>query len=223
MSSKDEENRDMTCSHSVEYNLDEDDINWDPHACVVDNKEQIMQHFREILHLCGFEVDSPDLKRTPERQWEVLELITRGYTREVTLERMYQDYGNEDMASLRICPGIKFISVCEHHFMPFYGTVDIAYVPKNNKVTGLSKLPQLVEKYALRPQIQERMNDQIADELMTRCDSAGVLVIIRARHMCEIIEGYWRDKPYTTSRMRGLFAVNPALKEEALDLIELSE
>ena len=110
------------------------------HELVVGNKENIMKHYRKILDLAGFDIEDPDLLRTPERQWEILELMTRGFEMEVTLDRMYKDYG-DDMASLRICPSIEFISVCEHHFAPFFGTVDISYVPKNGKVTGLSKLP----------------------------------------------------------------------------------
>jgi len=109
---------------------------------------------------------------------------------------------------------------CEHHFAPFYGTVDIAYVPGNGKVTGLSKLPQLVQKYARRPQLQERMVSQIADELMNRCEAIGVMVIGSGYHTCEMIEGihegFHRDKPYITPEIRGLFVANEALKNEVL-------
>jgi len=189
---------------------------------VLDNKEEIVKHFKQILELSGFDPNEPDLLRTPERQWEILELMTRGFDMDVTLERMYKDFG-DDMASLRICPGIRFISVCEHHFAPFFGTMDIAYVPKNGKVTGLSKLPQLVQKYALRPQLQERMEEQIAHELMERCNLNGVMINTYGTHTCEICEGFWREDPYTTSTVKGLFMANPYLKDEALKLLAMAK
>ena len=182
------------------------------------NKEEIMSHFSAILDLAGFDIARADILRTPERQWEVLEYMTRGFEMDVTLERMYEDYG-DDFSNLRICPSIEYVSVCEHHFIPFFGKVDIAYLPNNGKVTGLSKLPQLVQKYALRPQLQEKMTDQIADELMKRCCFGGVMVIAEGQHTCEMVEGFRRDKPYITSSVRGLFGLNPYLKQEALALL----
>ncbi len=193
-----------------------------PHESILKNKELIVRHFKDILELAGYDPDYEGFKRTPERQWEILELMSRGFDSEVTLDRMYNDF-SDNLASLRICPGIEFISVCEHHFAPFFGKVDIAYVPKNSKVTGLSKLPQLVLKYALRPQIQERMEMQIADELMERCDLNGVMVNTYGRHTCELCEGYRRDDPYTTSTVKGLFMANPYLKDEALKLLAMAK
>lgn len=109
---------------------------------------------------------------------------------------------------------------CEHHFAPFYGTVDIAYLPGNGKVTGLSKLPQLVQKYARRPQLQERMVSQIADELIKRCEASGVLVIGAGYHTCEMIEGvhegFHRDKPYVTPEIRGSFATDASLRDATI-------
>lgn len=190
-----------------------------PHVAVIENKELIMEHFKEILMLSGFDPEAKALLRTPERQWEVLEFMTSGYEREVTLERMYDDFQG-DIPNLRISTGIRFISVCEHHFMPFFGTVDIAYLPKDGLVTGMSKLPQLVLKYARRPQIQERMTQEIADELTDRCSLSGAMVIVRGHHTCEQVEGYDRDGPYITSTITGMFKMNPYLKDEARALIE---
>jgi len=190
-----------------------------PHVAVIENKVEIMEHFEQILLLSGFDPQAHALKRTPERQWEVLEFMTSGYERDVTLERMYNDYGG-DTPNLRISTGIRFISVCEHHFMPFNGKVDIAYLPKDGMVTGMSKLPQLVLKYARRPQIQERMTQEIADELTDRCRLMGAMVIVRGYHTCEQVEGYDRDGPYITSSITGMFKLNPYLKDEARALIE---
>jgi GTP cyclohydrolase I len=133
---------------------------------------------------------------------------------------MYRDYALGDVPGVRICPGIHFVSMCEHHFAPFYGTVDIAYMPGNGKVTGLSKLPQLVQKYARRPQLQERMVSQIADELIERCEATGVLVIGQGYHTCEMIEGvkegFHRDKPYITPEIRGCFATDASLRDATI-------
>lgn len=189
------------------------------HQQVQENKIRIIDLFGEILALAGFDTACESLQRTPERQWEVLELITRGYDADVTLERMYDDSSTSHLPTLRVCPGIRFISVCEHHFQAFIGEVSIAFIPNKGKVPGLSKLPQLVQKYALRPQLQERMTQQIADELIERCELNDVMVVAAGQHMCEIIEGYWRTKPYVTSTIRGLFVDNEPLRYEALTLM----
>jgi GTP cyclohydrolase I len=186
------------------------------------NKKQIVEKFEEILKLCGFNMQYPGMQRTPERQWEVLELMTKGYCNHVTLHRMYPDFCEEPQ--LRLCPGIKYISFCEHHFMPFVGHAHIAYVPNkcDGKVAGLSKLPQLVQKHALRPQIQEKMTEAIALELMGTCNIQDVMVVVQGQHMCEVIEGYWRDSPYVTSSIHGRFFDNTALREETLKLMGMS-
>jgi len=189
------------------------------HRVVLKNKKTIVKHYAGILIAAGFDLEGPAMTRTPERMWEVLEFMTRGYAEEVTLERMYIDYSKEGLPTLRICPGIKFISMCEHHFLPFIGEAMIAYVPNKGKVVGLSKLPQLVQKYALRPQLQEKMSEEIANELEERCKLDSIMVVIAAQHTCEIVEGYWRTKPYVTSTIRGLFVENEALRDETLRLM----
>ncbi len=188
------------------------------HQSVTSNKDKIVEHFRQILMLSGFDLDDPALQRTPERQWEVLEKMTRGYATEVTLNRMYDDYTIDGLPTLRVCPGIPYVSLCEHHFQAFIGEVSIAYIPNQKKVTGLSKLPQLVQKYALRPQLQEKMSEEIANDLMEQCKFKDIMVVVTGQHMCEIIEGYWRTKPYVTSTIRGLF-IGEELRNETLKLM----
>jgi len=203
-------------------------IGKNPHEEVLKHKDEIVRRFKEILELSGFDLGYPGImdadggRGTPTRQWEVLELITRGYVLQPTLHRMYPDYCKGEEQPLRICPGIKFISVCEHHFAPFFGHVHIAYIPSGGKVAGLSKLPQLVEKHALRPQIQEKMTEQIACELMETCELEDVMVVIEGRHTCEIIEGYRRDAPYITSSVKGRFFSVESLRNETLHLMGLS-
>ena len=199
--------------------LDPSYVIGNPHQQVKDNKEEIMKHFRAIMELSGISPETADTKRTPERFWEVINLATEGYDREVKLGRMYDETADPELPVLRISKGIPFISYCEHHWMPFTGTVDIAYIPKG-QITGMSKLPQVVEKYAHRFQNQERMTEQIAEEIWRVVEPLGVMVISKARHTCERVEGFNRLGPYICSAVRGKFAelLNP--REEVLQLLE---
>ena len=181
-----------------------------------------MHLFSGIMQLSGISPDTPDTKRTPERFWETLRYATQGYSKEVTLARVYDDTANPEFPVLRISPGIPFVSFCEHHWAPFIGTVDIAYIPQG-KVTGMSKLPQVVEKYANRFQNQERMTEQIAEEIWTVVEPMGVMVVSKGVHTCERIEGYQRNKPYICSSVRGVFTkeVNP--RTEFLGLLNSTD
>ena len=183
------------------------------------NKEMIMQRFESIMNLVGINPHTHDTQRTPERFWEVLVCATKGYSQTVSLDRLYDDKQETvEHAAIRISTGIPFTSFCEHHWMPFIGTADIAYIP-NGKVTGMSKLPQLVEKYAHRFQNQERMTEQIANEIEEVVKPLGVYVITRARHTCELVEGYNRDGPYVCSAIRGIFTKDVNPREEVLRLL----
>jgi len=183
------------------------------------NKDLIVFHMKQILDLCGLDVESPELVRTPERFWEVLEKMTRGFEIDVLLNRTYEDAAKH--ANLRILPAIPFVSICEHHLMPFYGDAVVAYVPKG-RVTGLSKIPQLVEKYSLRPQLQERLTEQIAEELDETLDTIGVIVITEARHTCMLIEGYTAG-PYINSSVRGEFRETLNPRDEVLQILQFSK
>ena len=143
----------------------------------------------------------------------MLKRMTSGHKMEVTLERVYTEKPN-----MVVERGISFISLCEHHLMPFHGQVHIAYIPHEEKVTGLSKLDQLVQKYALRLQIQERMTQQIADELEERIHPKGVMVMSEAVHTCKIIEGYPGGK-YVNSVCTGVFLLFGAPREEAMRIM----
>jgi len=197
-----------------------------PHQAVLIHKDPIMEHLSAALTLSGFNLKHEAISRTPERMWEVFEVMTRGYDIDVTLERMYDDNSPEgSLSTLQIIPGCKFVSMCEHHFAPFIGEAHVAYLPAEGKVTGLSKIPQLVQKYALRPQLQEKIGQEIANELMGVCKFKDVMVVIEAKHGCEIIEGvkygYSRDKPYITSTVRGRFETNEKLRNETMVLMGL--
>jgi len=185
------------------------------------NKAEIMHLFRGIMQLSGIDSQTEDTQRTPERFWEVLMCATQGYEQEVTLSRTYEDTASSDLPVMRISQGIPFVSFCEHHWMPFIGTVDIAYVPKG-RVTGMSKLPQLVQKYAHRFQNQERMTEQIAEEIWQTVEPMGVMVISKAVHSCERVEGQYRNGPYICSAIRGVFSKELNPRAEALGLIDPS-
>lgn len=192
----------------------------DPYGMVKKNKAEIMHLFRGIMQLAGIDANTPDTQRTPERFWEVLCVATRGYDMEVSVDRCYDDCADEDYPVMRMSSGIPFISFCEHHWMPFIGTCDVAYIP-GGRVTGMSKIPQVVNKYANRFQNQERMTEQIAEELWTKISPApmGVYVVTRGVHTCERVEGYIREGPYICSAVRGVFSLDVNPREEALRLL----
>jgi len=173
--------------------------------------QKIAEHIKAALVELGLDVDSEALKRTPIRVAAAWLRMCEGYNREVLLKRMYTER-SDLVASF----GIPFTSVCEHHLAPFYGTVDIGYIPRN-QVTGMSKLDQLVEKYALRPQIQERFTSQIADELWEVLQPNGVIVVTEAVHTCKMLEGY-PPSTYTCSACRGVFLWNTAPRDEFMRL-----
>jgi len=175
--------------------------------------KKAIEHVRLALNEIGFDCKSEGMKRTPKRIIESWIRMTRGYKQNVVLSRVYTE--KSDMC---IAKGIPFVSVCEHHLQVFSGTIDIAYVPNHHKVTGLSKLDQLVEKYSKRFQIQERLTSQIADELMEKLDPQGVMVISRAVHTCKMCEGYSGGE-YELSALRGIFLLHEAPRLEALTLI----
>jgi len=132
------------------------------------------------------------------------------------LEVLYQE-PYEEMIVLK---GIPFFSICEHHFLPFVGTADIVYIPKDKRIVGASKLARAVDIAASRPQLQERLTSQVADALVRKIDPLGVLVRIEATHLCMTLRGV--KKPGTkmvTSAIRGSFYADPAQRGEALALI----
>jgi len=162
-------------------------------------KDEVEKAVRQILKALGQDLEREGLRRTPQRIAEMYERMTRGYDMEVALERTYTGKSN-----VIIEPDIPFVSLCEHHLAPFFGTVSIAYIPHQYKVTGLSKLDQLVQKYALRLQLQERMTQQIADELHDAIQPKGVMVVSRATHTCKLMEGFSASE-YVVSVCKGVF------------------
>ena len=181
------------------------------------DKEKIKKAVREILIAIGENPDREGLKETPERVANMYEEILGGYFQDV---REHIKLFTASYDEMIIVKDIPFFSLCEHHMLPFFGKVHIAYIPNENKVTGLSKLARIVDVYAKRLQLQERLTEQIADAIVENLNPKGVLVIVEAEHLCMVMRGVKKKGSKTiTSALRGIFKKNYATRMEALSLI----
>ncbi len=174
---------------------------------------------RELLEAVGEDVDRDGLVRTPERVARMYAEVLSGMHEDPT-DHLTVTFA-EDHDEMVMVRDIPFASLCEHHLVPFNGRAHVAYIPcADGRITGLSKLARLVEGYARRLQVQERMTTQIADALMTALTPWGVLVVIEAEHLCMSIRGV--KKPGTTtvtSAVRGVFKDDPRARAEAMAFI----
>jgi len=170
-----------------------------------------------ILEAIGEDVNRDGLKKTPLRVAKSFEYICRGYfqdPKEVLNEALFDSTNNE----MVIVRNIEFYSMCEHHILPFFGRVSVAYIP-DKKVVGLSKIPRMVNIFARRLQIQEQLTEQIADVIMEVVKPKGVGVVIHARHMCMEMRGVETKHSYTsTSALRGMF-LEEKTREEFFNII----
>jgi GTP cyclohydrolase IA len=170
------------------------------------------------LELLGEDPEREGLKRTPLRVAKSLEFLTQGYHRDpkAILNGALFEAKSDEMV---IVKDIDFYSLCEHHMLPFFGKCHIAYLPKG-KIIGLSKLPRLVEVYARRLQVQERMTSEIAKTIHELIDAEGVGVVIEAQHLCMLMRGVEKQNSYAiTSSMLGSFREDARTRGEFLDLI----
>ena len=173
---------------------------------------------REMIIRLGEDPQREGLERTPERVHRALEQLTRGYKEdaEAILRGALFTVGYDEMV---IVKDIEMFSLCEHHLLPFFGKVHVAYIP-NGKVIGLSKLPRLVEVFARRLQIQERLTTQIAETIQNSIEPQGVGVVVEARHLCMMMRGVEKQHSQTvTSAMLGCFRDCRETREEFLSLI----
>lgn len=178
----------------------------------------IEEAMRLILRAIGENPDREGLSETPQRVARMYAEIFQGLDRDPRqdLRRVFIEDDHQEMVMVR---DINFYSMCEHHFLPFYGRAHIAYLP-DGTVTGLSKLARLVEGYARRPQMQERLTTQTAEALMETLQPRGALVVVEARHLCMEMRGVGKPGSVTqTSAVRGMFQSNPATRAEAFSLI----
>ena len=170
----------------------------------------------DLLRAVGEDPEREGLKNTPDRVARMYGELLSGYADEP--EAMINNaLFNIDYDEMVIVRDIEFYSLCEHHILPFIGRAHIAYIPKG-KVIGLSKIPRIVDMYARRLQIQERMTRQIADFIQGTLNPQGVAVVVEAMHMCAMMRGVKKhDARMTTSAMHGSFRANPATRQEFLD------
>ncbi|MGV0334945.1 GTP cyclohydrolase I FolE [Corynebacterium kroppenstedtii] len=174
---------------------------------------------RDLLIAMGEDPDREGLVDTPERVARAYEEIFAGLHQDPS-EVLTKTF-NEDHRELVLVRDIPVYSTCEHHLVPFYGKAHIGYIPgKSGKVTGLSKLARLVDLYAKRPQVQERLTKQVADAMVKRLQPQAVIVVIECEHLCMAMRGIRKPgATTTTSAVRGGFQTNPASRAEVLSLI----
>jgi GTP cyclohydrolase IA len=186
----------------------------DDEFCV--DTERIAKAVREILIAIGEDPDRDGLKRTPGRVARMYEEIAGGKCDDPRRHLVVTFEANHDeMVMVR---DIALFSICEHHLVPFHGKAHVAYIPgEDGRITGLSKLARLVEGFARRPQVQERLTTQIADAIAEVLQPLGVFVVIEAEHLCMSMRGVKKPGSTTvTSAVRGLFKDNPATRAEAM-------
>jgi GTP cyclohydrolase I len=178
----------------------------------------VERQFEEILRAIGEDPDREGLKRTPLRCARALRELTRGYAQDpeaIISGALF----TEDYSEMIIMKDIDFYSLCEHHILPFFGKAHIAYLPRG-RIIGISKLARLVDVYARRLQVQERMTTQIASFLMDKLDAEGVAVVVEADHLCMRMRGVEKQNSYVvTSAMFGVFREHQETRDEFMTLI----
>lgn len=180
--------------------------------------EKLSVHYREILKLLGEDPEREGLLKTPERVAKAISFLTKGYTedpREILRGALFR----EEYKQMVLVKDIDIYSLCEHHMIPFYGKAHVAYIP-NGQITGLSKIARVVECYARRLQVQERLTVQIRDCIQEALEPMGVAVVIEAGHMCMQMRGVEKQgSATTTSAFTGIFLKDNRTREEFMNLI----
>lgn len=177
------------------------------------------QYIYGLLKEIGEDPDREGLKKTPSRVARALAEITSGYTTDID-KLLNGAFFKADYKEMVMVRDISFHSLCEHHMLPFFGTAHIAYIP-GGKIIGLSKLPRLVDAFAKRLQVQERLTVQIAGTLFRHLRPRGVGVVLEARHLCMTMRGVKNvSSSATTSSMLGVFRTDSRVREEFLNLIK---
>ena len=181
--------------------------------------EELMGHYREILRLLGEDPEREGLIKTPERVAKAMSFITKGYAQDpiaILRSAMFK----EEYQQMVLVKDIELFSVCEHHMLPFIGKAHVAYIP-NGHITGLSKIARVVECFARRLQVQERLTVQIRDSIQQALNPLGVAVVIEASHTCMQMRGVEKQRSVTTtSAFTGVFLSDPRTRDEFMQLIK---
>jgi GTP cyclohydrolase IA len=174
---------------------------------------------RELLIAIGEDPERSGLVRTPERVARAYAEMFAGLF--VNPDEVLQTTFDENHDELVLVKDIPLYSICEHHLVPWHGTAAVGYIPgADGRITGLSKLARVVDLYAKRPQVQERLTSQVADAVMRRLEPQGVIVVVEAEHLCMAMRGVRKPgSTTTTSAVRGIFQSDPRSRAEALSLI----
>jgi GTP cyclohydrolase I len=185
-----------------------------------DGRERVVEQglVKTLLQQLGEDPKREGLLRTPARVSTMLSFLTKGYDEDIK-KVLNGAVFEEKYSEMVIVKDIDFFSLCEHHLLPFYGKCHIAYIP-NGKILGLSKLPRIVEVFARRLQVQERLTQQIADTLYECLNPIGVGIVMEAKHLCMIMRGVEKQNSVaTTSAMLGVFRDDDKTRSEFLNLI----
>ncbi len=186
-----------------------------------DTLEKLAYHYKEILSLLGEDVNREGLLATPMRVAKAMQFFTHGYDLEpenILRSAMFK----EDYKQMVIVKDIEIYSLCEHHMVPMVGKAHVAYIP-NGYIVGLSKIPRIVDVFARRLQVQERMTQQIKDCIQNTLNPLGVAVVIEARHLCMSMRGVQKQNSVTTtSDFTGAFLKNKETREEFMHLIGIN-
>ena len=159
--------------------------------------EEIAKHYEEIIKLLGEDTTRDGILKTPMRVAKAMQILTRGYSQDahkVLTDALFEEKYNQ----MVIVKDIDFFSMCEHHMLPFYGKVHVAYIP-NGYITGLSKIARVVDIYSHRMQVQERLTQQIKDCIQETLHPLGVMVVVEAKHMCMQMRGVEKQNAITTT------------------------
>ena len=186
---------------------------------VDNNLESLKARYKDIITLLGEDAEREGLVRTPERIAKSMQFLMKGYKEDpeaVLVSAMFAEEGYKQMV---IVKDIDFFSLCEHHMLPFFGKVHIAYIP-NKYITGLSKIPRVVDIFARRLQIQERLTLQIKDCIQKTLNPLGVMVVIEAQHMCMQMRGVEKQNSLTTTSDFTGFFQQAKTREEFMNLIK---
>lgn len=182
-----------------------------------DGLDELAVHYKDILGLLGEDPQREGLQKTPMRVAKAMQILTRGYSQDahkVLTDALFE----EKYSQMVIVKDIDFFSMCEHHMLPFYGKVHVAYIP-NGYITGLSKIARVVDIYSHRLQVQERMTQQIKDCIQQTLHPMGTMVVIEAKHMCMQMRGVEKQNSITTtSEFSGAFE-QAKTRQEFMNLI----
>lgn len=174
--------------------------------------DTLKKHYSTIIKTLGEDVKREGLVKTPERAAKAMQFLTQGYNQD-PIKIMRNAIFNEEYDSMVLVKDIELYSLCEHHMLPFFGKVHIAYIP-NGKIVGLSKIPRIVDVFARRLQVQERLTEQILECIDTSLKPQGVAVVVEATHMCMAMRGVEKQNSMTTtSGFKGVFAESETRNE----------